>query len=242
MLVDGERLDQLLRENFEIIQNDDVFSFSTDALLLGEFTKVRHKDQVMDLCTGNGIIPVLLAHKTRAKIQGVEIQPALVDMANRTIQHNHLENQIEIQQMDLKDVAKKYKPSTFDLVTVNPPYFKENQKIQHQKEAHKIARHEIYCTLDDVVKASKHLLKQGGKLVMVHRADRLMDVLSSFREHRIEPKRLKMVYSTPNKPEAITILVEGRNAGQAGLKIEQPFYIYDTDGEYSKEMKAVYYG
>lgn len=242
MLNSGERLDQLLREEFEIIQNDDVFSFSTDALLLGDFTKVRNKDKVMDLCSGNGIIPLLLAHKSQASIEAIEIQEALVDMAKRTISHNQLEDQISINQMDLKNVSTSYPPSTFDVVTVNPPYFKENQQIQHQKEAHKIARHEIYCTLDDVLKASKHLLKQGGKLAMVHRAERLMDVLSAFRQYKIEPKRLRMVYSTPNKKEAVTILVEGRSGGQAGLKVEQPFYIYDENGDHSKEMKVVYYG
>ncbi|MGK9045591.1 tRNA1(Val) (adenine(37)-N6)-methyltransferase [Mammaliicoccus vitulinus] len=242
MLNPGERLDQLLREKYEIIQNDDVFSFSTDALLLGEFAKVRNKDKIMDLCTGNGIIPLLLAYKSQSNIKGIEIQEALVEMAHRTIRHNHLDDRISIELMDLKNVSNVYKPSTFDVVTVNPPYFKENQQMQHQKEAHKIARHEILCTLEDVVKASKHLLKQGGKLVMVHRAERLMDVLSAFRQYNIEPKRLKMVYSTPNKPEAVTILVEGRSGGQAGLKVEQPFYIYDENGEYSQEMKAVYYG
>nr|WP_263314365.1 tRNA1(Val) (adenine(37)-N6)-methyltransferase [Mammaliicoccus sp. Marseille-Q6498] len=242
MLNKGERLDQLLREDFEIIQNDEVFSFSTDALLLGEFVKVRNKDYVMDLCTGNGIIPLLLAHKSQSKIKAIEIQEALVDMAQRSVEYNQLENQISIELLDLKKVTTVYPPSTFDVVTVNPPYFKENQQMKHQKEAHKIARHEIYCTLEDVVRAGKHLLKQGGKLVMVHRADRLMDVLSTFRQFNIEPKRLRMVYSTPLKKEAVTILVEGRSGGQSGLKIEQPFYIYNEALEYSKEMKEVYYG
>lgn len=242
MLNSGERLDQLLREKYEIIQNDEVFSFSTDALLLGEFTNVRNKDKVMDLCTGNGIIPLLLAYKSQSTIKGIEIQEALVEMAQRTLRHNQLEDQISIEHMDLKNVSNTYMPSTFDVVTVNPPYFKENQQMQHQKEAHKIARHEILCTLEDVVKASKHLLKQGGKLVMVHRAERLMDVLSLYRQYNIEPKRLRMVYSTPKKTEAVTILVEGRSGGQVGLKVEQPFYIYDANGEYSAEMKAVYYG
>ena len=242
MLHKGERLDQLLREKLEIIQNDDVFSFSTDALLLGDFVQTRNKDKVMDLCSGNGIIPLLLAHKSLSEIQAVEIQETLVDMAQRTIQHNHLQNQISIKQLDLNKVTTEYAPSTFDVVTVNPPYFKENQQMKHQKEAHKIARHEVYCTLEDVVRASKHLLKQGGKLMMVHRAERLMDVLTHFRLFNIEPKRLRLVYSSPSKKEAVTILVEGRSGGQPGLKIEQPFYIYNTNGEYSEEMKEVYYG
>lgn len=242
MLNDGERLDQLIREGYEIIQNDEVFSFSTDALLLGHFVNTRNKDKVMDLCTGNGIIPLLLSHKSQSEIQGIEIQEALVNMAQRTITHNQLDQQISVSLLDLKQVTHKFEPSTFDVVTVNPPYFKENQQMKHQKEAHKIARHEIYCTLEDVVRASKHLLKQGGKLMMVHRAERLMDVLSTFRMFNIEPKRLRMVYSTPAKREAVTILVEGRSGGQAGLKIEQPFYIYNELGDYSNEMKEVYYG
>lgn len=239
---EGERLDKLLREGYEIIQNDNVFSFSTDALLLGHFVSARNKDKVMDLCTGNGIIPLLLAHKSRAQITGVEIQEALVDMARRSIEYNQLARQIEIKHLDLKDIAKMYRPSTYDVVTVNPPYFKANQQMRHQKEAHKIARHEVFCTLEDVVQSSKHLLKEGGKLMMVHRAERLMDVLMTFRKFNIEPKRVKMVYSTPSKKEAVTILVEGRSGGQPSLKIEQPLYIYDDVGNYSKEMKEIYYG
>lgn len=241
MLKENERLDCLLKEQLEIIQNDEVFSFSTDALLLGHFTDLRKRDKVMDLCSGNGVIPLLLSDKGTHEIDAIEIQPQLVDMAKRSIQHNGLETRIRMYEMDLREVQQTFKPSSYNVVTCNPPYFKTIQTHQHQKEAHKIARHEIMCTLADCVNAAKHLLKQGGRLVMVHRAERLMDVLFEFRQHQIEPKRLTMVYSKQGKA-AHAIIVEGRKAGNPGLDIAPPFHMYETNGDYTKEMSAIYYG
>lgn len=241
MLKENERLDCLLKEQLEIIQNDEVFSFSTDALLLGHFTQLRKRDKVMDLCSGNGVITLLLSDKGNHMIDAIEIQPQLVDMAERSIRHNHLEVRIQMYEMDLRHVQQHFQPSSYNVVTCNPPYFKTIQTHQHQKEAHKIARHEVMCTLADCVNAAKHLLKQGGRFVMVHRAERLMDVLFEFRQHRIEPKKLTMVYSKPGKA-AHAILVEGRKDGKPGLDIASPFYMYTTDGQYTKEMSAIYYG
>lgn len=241
MLQENERLDCLLKENLEIIQNDDVFSFSTDALLLGHFTHLRKNDKVMDLCSGNGVIPLLLSHKGKHLIDAIEIQSRLADMAQRSIQHNHLESRIKMYEMDLRNVKTTFKPSSYTVVTCNPPYFKTTQTNQHQKEAHKIARHEVMCTLADCVSAANHLLKQGGRLVMVHRAERLMDLLTEFRTHHIEPKQLIMVYSKQSKA-AHAIVVEGRKDGNPGLTIAPPFYMYQENGEYTKEMSAIYYG
>lgn len=241
MLKENERLDCLLKEQLEIIQNDEVFSFSTDALLLGHFTQLRKRDKVMDLCSGNGVIPLLLSDKGNHTIDAIEIQPQLVDMAERSIRHNHLETRIQMYEMDLRHVQQYFQPSSYNVVTCNPPYFKTIQTHQHQKEAHKIARHEVMCTLADCVNAAKHLLKQGGRFVMVHRAERLMDVLFEFRQHRLEPKKLTMVYSKPGKP-AHAILVEGRKDGKPGLDIAPPFYMYTADGNYTQEMSAIYYG
>lgn len=242
MLKANERFDQLIKEKLYIIQNDDVFSFSTDALLLAHFTKLRPKDKIMDLCSGNGIIPLLLTHRTQMHIEAIEIQEALVDMASRTIQHNKLEDHITMHHMDLKDVQSIFTPSQFDIVTCNPPYFRENQTFQHMKEAHRIARHEVMCSFSDCVKASNHLLKQGGKLVVVQRADRLADVLIDMRLNGVEPKRLIPIYSKQSKPQAITIVVEGIKGGKPDMKISQPFYIYNEDGSYSESMNEVYYG
>lgn len=240
-LLEHERLDYLMKEHLRIIQNDEVFSFSTDALLLGHFTEVRKNDSIMDLCSGNGVVPLLLSYKTKRQIDGIEIQHLLIDMANRSIAFNQLTAQIQMYEMDLKAVRTQFKPSQYSLVTCNPPYFKSNQLHQHQKNAHKIARHEIMCSLEDCCIAARHLLKQGGRLVMVHRAERLMDVLSNMRDSGIEPKKLYFVYSKKEK-DAQTIVVEGRKGGNQGLTIQPPFYIYNEDGTYTSEMREVYYG
>lgn len=242
MLKENERFDQLLKENLSIIQNEDVFSFSTDALLLAHFTQLRAKDKIMDLCSGNGVIPLLLSHRTATAIEAVEIQEVLVDMAVRTIRYNDLVSQIKMHHMDLKDVGNTFLPSQFDVVTCNPPYFRENQSYQHLKEAHRIARHEVLCTFMDCVRAANHLLKQGGKMVIVQRADRLADVIVDMRMGGIEPKRLISIYSKKSKAQAITVIVEGIKGGKPGLKIQPPFYIYDEDGSYSSQMQEVYYG
>ncbi|HDV5991860.1 TPA: tRNA1(Val) (adenine(37)-N6)-methyltransferase [Staphylococcus pseudintermedius] len=241
MLQPGERLDYLIREDLRIIQNDAVFSFSTDALLLGHFTEVRKRDRILDMCAGNGVIPLLLSDKGNNVITGVEIQPQLVNMAVRSVQYNHLEDRITMVEMDINALIQAYSPAQFDLITCNPPYFKANQTNQHQLEAHKIARHEIYCTLDDCLRVSNHLLKEGGRIVMVHRAERMLDLFESMRHYRIEPKRLHMIFSKPGKA-AQTIVVEGRKGGRQGLDIAPPFYIYDEQGDYTPEMKEIYYG
>ncbi|UDI79144.1 tRNA1(Val) (adenine(37)-N6)-methyltransferase [Staphylococcus taiwanensis] len=241
MLKNHERYDYLIKENLQIIQNDDVFSFSTDALLLAHFTKVRKNDKVLDLCAGNGVIALLLSAKGSQQIESIEIQEQLVGMAERSFKYNHLNERLYMHHMDLKEVTKRFKPSQYTLVTCNPPYFKNNQLHQHQKEAHKIARHEVKCTLEDCMLAARHLLKQGGRLMMVHRADRLMDVLTEMRKANIEPKRVVFIYSKIGK-SAVTIVVEGRKDGKQGLEIAPPFYIYNQDGAYSDEMRDVYYG
>lgn len=241
MLKTNERLDRLLKEQLDIIQNDEVFSFSTDALLLGHFTPALKKGKIMDLCSGNGIIPLLLSYKSHVPIEAVEIQHELVDMARRSVMHNGLEQQITIHEMDLKDAGMHFTPSQYTLVTCNPPYFRGNQSFQHLKEAHRIARHEVMCSLDDCVTAARHLLKEGGRLMMVHRADRLVDCMTAMRECGIEPKKIWTIYSRKNKPQAITVVIEAVKGGRPDCRIMPPFYIYDGD-DYSAEMKAVYYG
>ncbi|PHK48880.1 tRNA1(Val) (adenine(37)-N6)-methyltransferase [Staphylococcus edaphicus] len=241
MLLEDERLDYLTKEHLRIIQNDEVFSFSTDALLLGHFTNVKKRDSIMDLCSGNGVIPLVLSYKGQQAIEAIEIQEQLVNMARRSITYNGLDERIHMYHMDLKEVHKHFKPSSYNLVTCNPPYFKTNQQHQHQKDAHKIARHEIMCTLKDCCIAARHLLKQGGRFMMVHRADRLMDVLSDMRTYQIEPKKVYFIYSKQDKV-AQTIVVEGRKGGNQGLEIQPPFYIYNKDGTYTEEMREIYYG
>ncbi|TDM07211.1 tRNA1(Val) (adenine(37)-N6)-methyltransferase [Macrococcus lamae] len=241
MLKDNERYDQLIKERLVIIQNSEVFSFSTDALLLAHFTPKMQKGRVMDLCSGNGIIPLLLSHGSNYTIDAIEIQPRLADMARRSVEHNLLTERIKMHEMDLKD-SNRFTPSQYDIVTCNPPYFRQNQSFRHLKEEHMIARHEVMCTLDDCTSATQHLLKQGGKLYMVHRADRLVDCLLSMRSARLEPKKIWQIYSKPSKPTAVTVVIEAVKDGKPDCKVMPPFYIYNEDGEYSAEMKEVYYG
>ncbi|UTH13750.1 tRNA1(Val) (adenine(37)-N6)-methyltransferase [Macrococcus equipercicus] len=241
MLKENERFDQLIKEGLEIIQNDAVFSFSTDALLLGHFVPTLKKGRVMDLCSGNGIIPLLLSDGSSCAIDAIEIQPLLADMAKRSVAHNRLDDRIKVYEMDLKE-ANHLTPSQYDIVTCNPPYFRENQSFQHLKEAHRIARHEVMCTLDDCTLAARHLLKQGGRLYMVHRADRLVDCLISMRSAGMEPKKIWNIYSKPEKPHAVTVVIEALKGGKPDCKVMPPFYIYDGNGDYSAEMKEVYYG
>ncbi|WP_050613555.1 tRNA1(Val) (adenine(37)-N6)-methyltransferase [Bacillus testis] len=244
MLLQGdERLDYLLAEDLRIIQSPSVFSFSLDAILLGRFVSVPIvKGKLVDLCSGNGVIPLLLSTRTRGEIIGVEIQERLYDMAVRSIGYNKLEEQLTMIHGDLKEIVKEIGHSKYDVVTCNPPYFPTPKADEHNKNHHyAIARHEIMCNLEDVVKASSQLLKQGGKAAFVHRPGRLMDILTLMRQYRLEPKRLQFVYPSERK-EANTILIEGIKDGSPDLKILPPFIVYGKDREYSEEARKILYG
>lgn len=243
-LLPDEEINYLLGEDRKIIQSPNVFSFSLDAVLLANFTYVPiKKGRIVDLCSGNGVIPLFLSTRSKANIIGVEIQSRLADMAQRSVQYNNLENQIEIKNVDLKGVAKELGSDSFDLVTCNPPYFQAHEKTDKNKNEHyTIARHEVMCTLEDVVKESSSLLKMGGKLSMVHRPERLMDILMYMRMYRIEPKRIQFVYPKANK-ESNMILVEGIKDGkQSGLKVLQPFIVYNDDDTYTDRMAEIVNG
>lgn len=239
-----ERLDYLLaEETMQIIQSPSVFSFSLDAVLLANFAYVPVKrGTVLDLCTGNGVVPLLLSRKSQADIIGVEIQERLANMAERSIELNALADQIKIIHADLKEVQGVLGHSSFDVVTCNPPYFQTPAKTEHNKNMHlTIARHELYCTLDDVVKACKLHVRPGGKVAMVHRPERLVDILTLFRAYKIEPKRMQLVYPKQGK-EANILLIEGIRDGKAGLKVLPPLYIYNDTDTYTKEAEAIIHG
>ncbi|AEH46110.1 tRNA1(Val) (adenine(37)-N6)-methyltransferase [Parageobacillus thermoglucosidasius] len=242
-LYDDERLDYLLHEEIRIIQSPSVFAFSLDAVLLAKFAYMPiQKGLIVDLCTGNGVIPLLLSMRTKGKIIGVEIQERLCDMAKRSVKYNGLEKQIEIIHGDIKDAPKQLGYSKYDVVTCNPPYFPTISKEEMNKNVHlAIARHEIYCTLEDVVRVSSQLLKQGGKAAFVHRPGRLLDIITLMREYRLEPKRLRFVYPKAGK-EANTILIEGIKDGNPDLKILPPLIVYNDDNEYTDEVKQLLYG
>lgn len=243
-LFGDERIDYLLAdESMQIIQSKTAFAFSLDAILLANFVNIpKRKGQILDLCTGNGVIPLLLSRHTKAKITGVEIQKRIYDMATRSIQLNKLDDQINVIHGDLKEMKPVLGHSNFDVVTCNPPYFRTPSKQeQNQNDYLKIARHEIYCTLEDVVKACKLHVKPGGKVAIVHRPGRVVDIISLFRQYHIEPKRIRFIYPKQGK-EANMLLIEGIRDGSSDVKILPPLYIYQENGKYTKEAEEIIYG
>ncbi|WP_243299361.1 tRNA1(Val) (adenine(37)-N6)-methyltransferase [Bacillus litorisediminis] len=242
-LKDDERLDYLLAENLRIIQSPTVFSFSLDAVLLARFVYVPiQKGQILDLCSGNGVIPLLLSGRTKAKITGVEIQERLYNMAVRSIELNCLDHQIQMIHGDLKEMPAELGHAIYDVITCNPPYFQTlSKEVQNQNQYFALARHEIACTLEDVVSVSSKLVRPGGKVAFVHRPGRLMDIVTLMRQYRLEPKRLRFVYPKEGK-EANMILVEGTKDANPDLKILPPLYIYTNANEYTEEVKELLYG
>ncbi|ALC87114.1 hypothetical protein AM499_15820 [Bacillus sp. FJAT-22090] len=240
---DDERLDYLLAEELRIIQSPSVFSFSLDAVLLSRFAYVPIKrGKIVDLCTGNGAIPLFLSARTDAEIIGVELQERLADMAKRSIQYNKLEEQITIIKADVKGIANQIGFEKYDVVTCNPPYFPAHEASEKNLKEHlAIARHEIHLTLDEAVRSASELLKQGGKAAFVHRPGRLLDIVTSMRANRLEPKRIRFVYPKEGK-EANTLLIEGIKDGKPDLKILPPLYVYGENGEYTEEVKEMLYG
>ena len=243
ILKDDERLDYLLAEQLRIIQSPSVFSFSLDAVLLARFVSVPiSKGKIVDLCSGNGVIPLLLSLRTKGSIVGVEIQEKLYDMAVRSIEYNKLSHQLSMLHGDLKGIPNDIGYEKYDVVTCNPPYFPTPKQEERNKNEHfAIARHEIMCNLEDVIKTSSQLLKQGGKAAFVHRPGRLIDILLLMRQYRLEPKRLQFVYPMAGK-EANTILIEGIKDGSPDLKTLQPFIVYNEKNEYTAEARRLLYG
>lgn len=238
-----ERLDYLLAEDLRIIQSPSVFSFSLDAVLLARFVSVPiQKGKIVDLCSGNGVIPLFLSARTKASIIGVELQERLCNMAERSVQYNGLEDQITMIQGDVKEIPLELGIEKYDVVTCNPPYFLAHElSDKNVSEHYAIARHEICLTLDEAIQSASRLLKQGGKVAFVHRPGRLLDIVTSMRAHRIEPKRIRFVYPKMGK-EANTLLIEGIKDGKPDLKILPPLYVYNENNEYTEEVREILYG
>ncbi|MBR2827781.1 MAG: tRNA1(Val) (adenine(37)-N6)-methyltransferase [Bacilli bacterium] len=225
-----KRLDDVLGYGLKIYQDSEFFSFSLDSIILANFCSIRLRDKkIVDFCSGNGIVPLILSKRTRSFITGVEIQLKLQKLAYESIQYNNLQNQISIECMDVKDFSINHRDE-FDLVVCNPPYFKvqDNNYFNLSREK-TIARHEVCLTLADLCKSAFQVLKEHGTFCVVHRSERLMDILIEFRNHHIEPKRIQFFYENIDKPSNI-ILVEGQKMGSVGLKIEKPYILYHLDG------------
>jgi tRNA1(Val) A37 N6-methylase TrmN6 len=242
-LIGDERLDYLLAEDLRIIQSPSVFAFSLDAVLLSKFAYMPiQKGRVIDLCSGNAVVPLLLSTRSKAMITGVEIQERLFQMAEKSVAYNELQNQITMIHGDLKDMPAALGHGKFDVITCNPPYFKTPKKEEMNQNEHlAIARHEILCTLEDVIMASSKLSRMGGKIALVHRPGRLIEIVELMKKYKIEPKRIQLVYPKQGK-EANTLLIEGIKGGQPDLKILPPLFVYDENNEYTKEVKEILYG
>lgn len=231
-----EKTENLGINDYKIIQNKDGFCFGSDAVLLAKFAKVKKNSVGLDMCTGTGIIPVLTyALYSPASIDAVEIIPWMADMARRTMELNGLEDKIRVINENLENAPKVYGKRRFDFVTCNPPYMNSGGGLVNPKDDLALSRHEIACTLDSVVHSAADCLKMGGKLFMVHRADRLCDVISTFRKYKIEPKRLAVVYPKKDRG-ANLILVEGLLGGNPQLKLEKPVFMYDDCGNYIQNI------
>ena len=235
-----ERLDDILGySNLKIYQNSDYFAFSLDSIILANYCNIRLRDKkIVDFCTGNGVIPLILTRRTKAEIFGIEIQKNLADLAIKSVSYNGLENQIRIINEDVKDFSKK-NISKFDLVLCNPPYFKINEKSSlNESYEKKIARHEIMINLEEVCDCAKKVLKDNGNLCLVHRSDRLMEILEILRSNNFEPKRIKFVYENINK-ESTLVLIEAQKLGKVGLKVEKPLILYELDGKITEEYERL---
>lgn len=245
LLKEDERIDQLMRYELEIIQSPSVFSFSLDAILLGEFAAVpkHNRAQIVDLCSGNGVVALLLSQKTKSSITAIELQERLADMAQRSIQLNHLEEQITMIQGNLADAYQWIKKDSVDVITCNPPYFPVSEKSMKNPNQHlAIARHELYTNLEEIMQASSGLLKMNGKAYFVHRPDRLLEILDAMRRNRLAPKKIQLVYPKKER-EANTLLIEGIKDGkETGLKILPPMFVYNENNEYLPEVRRMIYG
>jgi len=239
-ILDNERVDDLQYKGLKLIQKVNGFCFGIDAVLLANFADVKRGHNVIDLGTGTGIIPVLLAGKTEArKIIGLEIQPEMAGMAARSVRLNGLENKVEIVCGDLKDSVKMFGASKFNVVVTNPPYMNQGGGLVNPEDTKAISRHEIKCSLEDVIKASSGLLIPGGQLAMVHRPGRLVDIIYLMRTYRIEPKYIRFVHPSPYK-KANLVLIKGAKNGNPQLKMMEPLYVYNENGKYSDEINKIY--
>ncbi len=239
-LKEHERLDDLHRNGYRIIQNEKGFCFGMDAVLLSGFAAVRERERALDLGTGTGIIPILLEAKTGGEhFTGLEIQAEMADMARRSVALNHLEEKIDIVCGDIKEASQIFGAASFDVVTTNPPYMNDAHGLQNPDPVKAIARHEVLCTLEDVVREGAKLLVPGGRFYMVHRPHRLVEIINTMTSFKLEPKRIKFVHPFVDK-EANMVLIEGIKGGKSMIKVEKPIIVYKEQGVYTDEIYDIY--
>lgn len=236
----NERVDFIQRKGYKIIQDPEVFCFGIDAVLLADFAKVKKKDHVLDIGTGTGIIPILMfARYENQHYTGIDVQADMVEMASRSVALNQIDRNISMVHLNVKDLATTYPEASFDVVTSNPPYMKGQAGLISDNESKMIARHELTCSLEDIIQNTAHVLKDRGRLYMIHRPHRLVDILSLMRQYRIEPKRMRMIHPKQGKAPTM-VLVEGIKYANAELIVEPPLYVYNNKGQYTDEINAIY--
>ena len=228
-------------DNLKIVQNKEYFNFSLDSVLLPNFCCLNKSiKKIIDLCTGNAPIPLILSTMTDAEIIGVEIQKNIYDLAIKSVKINNLDKIIKIINEDVRKIDSYFETDTFDLITCNPPYFRLNEKsILNDNSVKSIARHEININLNDIMKISKKLLKNNGSLCLVHRTDRLIEIIDSMKKNNIEPKRIRFIYPKVGK-ESNLVLIDGHKNGKPGLKILDPLYVHNDDGSYTEEVLKMF--
>lgn len=240
LLRENERIDDLQRKGYRIIQNPNYFCFGMDAILLSGFATVKKGEKVLDLGTGTGIIPILLEAKTQGEsFIGLEIQESVADMASRSVQLNQLEDKVSIICGDIKEASKLLKPCSFDVITCNPPYMNQTHGIVNPTQPKAIARHEILCNFEDIAREASKLLKPKGRLYLVHRPRRLMDLLCILRNYHLEPKRMRYIHPYENE-EANMVLIEALHNGGVQMRVESPLIVYHKPGEYTQEVLQIY--
>lgn len=236
LVLKGERLDDLQRNNLMLIQNPNMFCFGVDAVLLSSFAKIKKHDNVLDLCTGNGIIPILLTGKSEGKsFTGMDILKNNIDMANRSVLYNDLSEKVSFVNDDIKNIKNHFKPKTFEVVTCNPPYVKENSGLRNDVDEMTIARHEIYCTLEDCIKTADYSLKFGGRFYMIHRPTRIAEIFSLLTKYNFEPKTMQLVYPKLHKKPTM-VLICATSFGKPMLEVLPPLIMYDDNNEYTQDI------
>lgn len=237
---EDERIDDLQRNGYRIIQKKKGFCFGMDAVLLSGFAQVREGEVAADLGTGTGIIPILLEAKTEGKhFTGLEIQEEVAEMASRSVVLNDLQSRVEIVHGDIKEASQLFGKASFDVVTSNPPYMNDQHGLKNPDQMKAISRHEVLCTLDDVCREASALLKPGGRFYMVHRPHRLAEIISALKLYKLEPKRMKLVHPFIDK-EANMVLIEAVRGGKSMMKVEAPIIVYKEPGVYTDEIYTIY--
>ena len=236
----NERVDFIQRKGYKIIQNPEVFCFGIDAVLLADFAKAKKKDRVLDIGTGTGVIPILMfARYENDSYTGIDVQEDMINMANRSVQLNNIQNHIIMEHLNVKDLKDAYPQGSFNVVTSNPPYMKGKAGPLNDNESKMISRHEITCSLEDIIENAAHVLIEKGRLYMIHRPHRLVDMLFLMRKYRLEPKRMRMIHPRDGKAPTM-VLVEGIKYAKAELTVEPPLYIYNDQGKYTDEIYHIY--